>query len=130
MRADGAVRAADQPVGGLFMPPPGPVADHYGPRGALVVLASVTVIATVVSMALREPASAPEPPKDPQCPGTAQGPDGHSSLTGSSAVGHGSRHPASTTGHVRRSPRLLRIGKVPVPNDRPPELPHHDAHPP
>jgi MFS transporter, FSR family, fosmidomycin resistance protein len=43
--------------------PLGLVADGYGPRGALVVLACVTVIAIVVSAALREPDGDPEPPK-------------------------------------------------------------------
>ncbi|SHN29745.1 hypothetical protein [Streptomyces yunnanensis] len=52
-------------AGGLFMPPLGLVADHCGPRGALVVLASVTVIALAVSTALREPADAAEPPNGP-----------------------------------------------------------------
>ncbi|MBF9069504.1 MFS transporter [Streptacidiphilus fuscans] len=50
-------------AGGLFMPLLGLVADRHGPRGALVVLASVTVIAVVVSLALREPAR--EPADDP-----------------------------------------------------------------
>ena len=49
-------------AGGLFMPLLGLVADHYGPRGALIALASVTVIAIAVSTALREPHSAPRPP--------------------------------------------------------------------
>lgn len=59
-------------AGGLFMVPLGLVADDYGPRGALVVLACVTVIAIVVSTALREPADDPEPPKS--SPATAARP--------------------------------------------------------
>ncbi|MGW1399913.1 MFS transporter [Streptomyces sp. NPDC002405] len=57
-------------AGGLFMPPLGLVADHYGPRGTLIVLASVTVIAIAVSTALREPASNPKPPKAPTATAT------------------------------------------------------------
>ncbi|AHH16305.1 major facilitator superfamily transporter [Nocardia nova SH22a] len=45
-------------AGGLFMPLLGLVADHHGPRGALIVLACVTVIAIIVSTALREPGEA------------------------------------------------------------------------
>lgn len=46
-------------AGGLFMPLLGLVADHYGPPGAFVVLACVTVLAIAVSTALREPARKP-----------------------------------------------------------------------
>lgn len=46
-------------AGGLFMPVLGLVADHYGPRGAFVVLGCVTVLAIVVSTALREPVRKP-----------------------------------------------------------------------
>jgi MFS transporter, FSR family, fosmidomycin resistance protein len=48
-------------AGGLFMPLLGLVADHHGPRGALEVLAFVTVIAIAVSTALREPTHDHEP---------------------------------------------------------------------
>ncbi len=47
-------------AGGLFMPLLGLVADHHGPRGVFVVLASVPVLAIAVSTALREPVSHPE----------------------------------------------------------------------
>ena len=42
-------------AGGLFMPLLGFVADQHGPRGAIMVLAGVTVVAIVVSTVLREP---------------------------------------------------------------------------
>lgn len=42
-------------AGGLFMPVLGLVAEHYGPRGAITVLACVPVIALAVSSPLREP---------------------------------------------------------------------------
>jgi FSR family fosmidomycin resistance protein-like MFS transporter len=42
-------------AGGLFMPLLGLVADHHGPRGSLVVLAAVPLIAVGLSLALREP---------------------------------------------------------------------------
>jgi FSR family fosmidomycin resistance protein-like MFS transporter len=42
-------------AGGLFMPLLGLVAEHYGPQGAITVLACVPVIAFAVSTALREP---------------------------------------------------------------------------
>lgn len=42
-------------AGGLFLPLLGLVADRHGPRGALVVLAVVPVIAIALSTALREP---------------------------------------------------------------------------
>jgi FSR family fosmidomycin resistance protein-like MFS transporter len=42
-------------AGGLFMPLLGMVADHYGPRGAFVVLTAIPVAAIVMSTALREP---------------------------------------------------------------------------
>ncbi|MFI0242187.1 MFS transporter [Streptomyces sp. NPDC016845] len=42
-------------AGGLFMPVLGLVATDYGPRGALMVLAAVPVVAILLSMALREP---------------------------------------------------------------------------
>jgi FSR family fosmidomycin resistance protein-like MFS transporter len=48
-------------AGGLFMPLLGFVADHHGPRGALIVLACVTVVAIIVSTALREPDDETEP---------------------------------------------------------------------
>lgn len=48
-------------AGGLFMPLLGLVADHHGPRGALVVLAMVPVIAILLSTALREPDHDPGP---------------------------------------------------------------------
>lgn len=47
-------------AGGLFMPLLGLVAAHYGPRGTLMVLATVPVLAILLSTALREPAL-PEP---------------------------------------------------------------------
>ncbi|MFJ9931149.1 MFS transporter [Streptomyces misionensis] len=43
-------------AGGLFMPLLGSVATHHGPRGALMVLATVPVLAVLLSTALREPA--------------------------------------------------------------------------
>ncbi|MPY29864.1 MFS transporter [Streptomyces adustus] len=43
-------------AGGLFMPLLGIVATHYGPRGALMVLATVPVLAVLLSTTLREPA--------------------------------------------------------------------------
>ncbi|MEU6843721.1 MFS transporter [Streptomyces sp. NPDC046716] len=42
-------------AGGLFMPLLGIVATHHGPRGALTVLATVPVLAILLSTALREP---------------------------------------------------------------------------
>jgi FSR family fosmidomycin resistance protein-like MFS transporter len=45
-------------AGGLFMPLLGLVADHWGPRGALVALAIAPVAAVVLSAALREPVDA------------------------------------------------------------------------
>ena len=42
-------------AGGLFLPLLGLVADAHGPRGALVVLAAVPVVAVVLSALLREP---------------------------------------------------------------------------
>ncbi|MFB7598692.1 MFS transporter [Streptomyces sp. NPDC056160] len=47
-------------AGGLFMPLLGLVAAHHGPRGTLMVLAAVPVLAILLSTALREPAL-PEP---------------------------------------------------------------------
>ncbi|GAB2734107.1 MFS transporter [Kitasatospora kifunensis] len=52
-------------AGGLFMPLLGLVAERHGPRGALVVLACVTVIAVLGSTVLREPADAAAPPGSP-----------------------------------------------------------------
>lgn len=47
------------------MPLLGVVATHYGPRGALAVLATVPVLAMVFSAFLREPAQdEPEPAED------------------------------------------------------------------
>jgi FSR family fosmidomycin resistance protein-like MFS transporter len=46
-------------AGGLFMPLLGMVADHYGPRGALVVLTAIPVAAIAMSTALREPGQWP-----------------------------------------------------------------------
>ncbi|GAY12175.1 hypothetical protein [Pseudonocardia sp. N23] len=43
-------------AGGLFLPLLGLVADAHGPRGALVALAVVPVLAVVLSAFLREPA--------------------------------------------------------------------------
>ncbi|MCX2731784.1 MFS transporter [Saccharopolyspora sp. NFXS83] len=43
-------------AGGLFMPLLGVVAGHHGPRGALAVLATVPVLAILLSAFLREPA--------------------------------------------------------------------------
>ncbi|WP_153407712.1 MFS transporter [Nocardia macrotermitis] len=43
-------------AGGLFMPLLGLVAGHHGPRGALMVLATVPVLAIAMSTVLREPA--------------------------------------------------------------------------
>jgi FSR family fosmidomycin resistance protein-like MFS transporter len=43
-------------AGGLFMPLLGLVADRHGPRGALVVLAAIPLLAVALSTALREPA--------------------------------------------------------------------------
>jgi FSR family fosmidomycin resistance protein-like MFS transporter len=43
-------------AGGLFMPLPGLVADHHGPRGAFIVLTVIPAIAIAVSTVLREPA--------------------------------------------------------------------------
>ena len=43
-------------AGGLFMPLLGLVADHRGPRGVLVVLAVIPIVAVAVSAVLREPA--------------------------------------------------------------------------
>ncbi|HEY0812046.1 MAG TPA: MFS transporter [Pseudonocardia sp.] len=45
-------------AGGLFLPVLGLVADAHGPRGALLVLAVVPVVAVVLSALLREPAHA------------------------------------------------------------------------
>jgi MFS transporter, FSR family, fosmidomycin resistance protein len=42
-------------AGGLSMPLLGLVADHHGPRGALIALTAAPIIAIVVSPALREP---------------------------------------------------------------------------
>ncbi|WP_410595603.1 MFS transporter [Amycolatopsis sp. lyj-23] len=42
-------------AGGLFLPLLGLFADHYGPRGALVALSALPVVAVVVSLGLREP---------------------------------------------------------------------------
>lgn len=42
-------------AGGLFLPVLGLVADLYGPRGALIVLATLPLIAIAVSALLREP---------------------------------------------------------------------------
>ena len=42
-------------AGGLFMPLLGLIATHYGPRGALAVLATVPVLAMLLSAFLREP---------------------------------------------------------------------------
>jgi FSR family fosmidomycin resistance protein-like MFS transporter len=42
-------------AGGLFMPVLGLVADHHGPRGAFMVLATIPLLAIAVSTALREP---------------------------------------------------------------------------
>jgi FSR family fosmidomycin resistance protein-like MFS transporter len=44
-------------AGGLFMPLLGIVADHYGPRGAFVVMAAIPVLAVAVSTVLREPST-------------------------------------------------------------------------
>jgi MFS transporter, FSR family, fosmidomycin resistance protein len=55
-------------AGGLFMPLLGLVANRHGPRGALMVLACVTVIAILVSTALREPDGDTEPqPERKRC---------------------------------------------------------------
>jgi MFS transporter, FSR family, fosmidomycin resistance protein len=43
-------------AGGLFMPLLGLIADRHGPRGALVVLAAIPLLAVALSTALREPA--------------------------------------------------------------------------
>jgi FSR family fosmidomycin resistance protein-like MFS transporter len=43
-------------AGGLFLPLLGLVADAHGPRGAMIVLAAVPVVAVVLSALLREPA--------------------------------------------------------------------------
>ncbi|ANH89818.1 MULTISPECIES: MFS transporter [unclassified Streptomyces] len=57
-------------AGGLFMPLLGLVAGHHGPRGALVVLAVVPVLAILLSTALREPAHDPaDEPADEPGPG-------------------------------------------------------------
>jgi MFS transporter, FSR family, fosmidomycin resistance protein len=45
-------------AGGLLMPLLGLVADRHGPRGALVVLAVIPLVAVALSTALREPSSA------------------------------------------------------------------------
>jgi len=50
---------------GLFMPLLGMVADHYGPRGAFVVLTAIPVVAIVMSTALREPRRWPTEPTRP-----------------------------------------------------------------
>ena len=42
-------------AGGLFMPLLGLIADHYGPQGAIRVLAVIPVVAVAVSTTLREP---------------------------------------------------------------------------
>lgn len=42
-------------AGGLFVPLLGIIAEHYGPRGALAVLAAIPVVAIAMSAALREP---------------------------------------------------------------------------
>ncbi|MFE6498319.1 hypothetical protein [Streptomyces sp. NPDC057748] len=42
-------------AGGLFMPLPGMAATHYGPRGTIAVLATVPVLATLLSAFLHEP---------------------------------------------------------------------------
>ncbi|HEX3780750.1 MAG TPA: MFS transporter [Pseudonocardiaceae bacterium] len=51
-------------AGGLFMPLLGLVADHNGPRGAIVVLAVIPVIAIALSTALREPTPPNSLPND------------------------------------------------------------------
>ncbi|GAA2331793.1 MFS transporter [Streptomyces kunmingensis] len=51
-------------AGGLFMPLLGIVATHYGPRGALMVLATVPILAILLSTALREPALHEEEPEE------------------------------------------------------------------
>ncbi|MFF3447961.1 MFS transporter [Streptomyces sp. NPDC002667] len=53
-------------AGGLFMPLLGMVATHHGPRGALAVLATMPVLAMLLSAFLREPAEdGPVPAVDP-----------------------------------------------------------------
>lgn len=42
-------------AGGLFMPLLGIIATYHGPRGALAVLATVPVLAMLLSAFLREP---------------------------------------------------------------------------
>jgi FSR family fosmidomycin resistance protein-like MFS transporter len=42
-------------AGGLFMPLLGLIAEHHGPKGALVALAVIPVVAMALSAALREP---------------------------------------------------------------------------
>jgi FSR family fosmidomycin resistance protein-like MFS transporter len=52
-------------AGGLFMPLLGLIATHYGPRGALAVLATVPVLAILLSTFLREPVQEePAPAED------------------------------------------------------------------
>jgi FSR family fosmidomycin resistance protein-like MFS transporter len=54
-------------AGGLFMPLLGMVADHYGPRGAFVVLTAIPLAAIAMSTALREPGQWPiEPTRPPR----------------------------------------------------------------
>ncbi len=50
-------------AGGLFMPLLGLIATHYGPRGALAVLATVPVLAMPLSAFLREPVREPPAPR-------------------------------------------------------------------
>lgn len=46
-------------AGGLFMPLLGLLADHHGPRGVLVVLTTIPLLALAMSAALREPMVGP-----------------------------------------------------------------------
>lgn len=53
-------------AGGLFLPILGLIANHHGPRGALLALATLPLIAMAVSTALREPSSSQHPPVRPR----------------------------------------------------------------
>lgn len=44
-------------AGGLFQPVLGVVADHHGPRGALLVIAAIPLVAIALAFRLRAPGS-------------------------------------------------------------------------
>jgi len=55
-------------AGGLFLPLLGLVADRHGPRGALIALATIPLIAIAISTALREPVTDPAAGSPPEVP--------------------------------------------------------------